>query len=306
MTEPSRQQVLDQILTLANANDLTLKDIAAAMRQPTGPKNKATLFLVSIGGIFIIAGISAFITMFWPSMNSPERVIITLGSGFAVFVMGMLAVKDERYRKASEPLLLIAAILEPTGLFVLIDEYFHSGHDARYASLFVSGVMLLQQGFCFFATRRAVLLFFTLVFGTAFFTTEFSLLDISDKWNAVIIGFALLNLAYALSRTDHHGLASFWFFVGGTSFLGGLFAVVEKTAIELLYLAATCFMVFVSTTVRSTALMIVSVVAMLSYIGYYTEEHFVHSIGWPAALILLGLIFLGTGAGAIRLKKKYL
>ncbi len=307
MTASSREEALKQIVSLAHEHRLASREIAAALAEPSSfSKNRTALFFASIGGVFIFSGIAAFINMFWQDMNSPSRVIITLGSGLALFVTGLLAANDVRYRKISAPILLVAAILQPTGLFVLLHEYFPPSNDLRYAGLFVFGVMLIQQFFCWCATKRPVLLFFALMFGSATISIIFDLLGISNKWNAVIVGISLLNLAYGLAKTNYRPMAGFWFFQGSILLLGGLFAVLQKSTLEPVYLGVTCFTIYISTVMRSTTLMVVSVIAMLFYIAYYTEEHFVHSIGWPAALILLGFVFIGTGVVAVRLKKKYI
>jgi len=309
MTSPVRQEALEQIVELARRYSIAPSEITAALQpSATPPRNKAPLFFSALGGIFIISGIGAFISMFWSQMNSASRVIITLGSGVALFVMGVLAAKaeDERYRRAATPLLLIAGLLQPTGLFVLIDEYFHHGSDARYACLLVFGVMLVQQAATFVGTRRTVVLFFAIAFGASFFATIFSILHVPNEWSAIIIGLSLLSIAYSLSESGYRSLSAAGFFIGGGIFLGGIFDVLRHSPLELLYLGLTCVTVYLSTLVRSTALMIVAVIAMMAYIGYFTEEHFAHSIGWPAALIFLGLIFIGIGAGAVRLRKRYI
>jgi hypothetical protein len=309
MTSPAKPEVLSQIVDLARRHDITPGEIAAAMKgSRMAERNKAPLFFAAVGGIFIISGIGAFIGMFWGQMNSASRVIITLGSGIALFAMGVMAVKaqNERYRRATTPLLLIAGFLQPTGLFVLIDEYFHHGSDVRYAYLVVFGIMLVQQLGVFIATRRAVTLFFAIAFGGSFFATGFNLLRVPNEWSAIIIGLSLLCIAYSLSGSGYRSLSAAAFFIGGGLFLGGTFDVLRHSPVELIYLGVTCFMVYVSTVARSTALMIVAVIAMMSYVGYFTEEHFAHSIGWPAALIFLGLTFIGIGIGAVKLKRRYI
>ncbi|MDP9128276.1 MAG: DUF2157 domain-containing protein [Pseudomonadota bacterium] len=310
MMDGGRQDALAQIVALARTHALETGEIVAALRQSSGaaPKNKVAVFFAAVGGIFVFSGILAFIGMFWDEMNSASRVVITLGSGFALFLMAIIATsaQEPRYRRAGTPLFLMAGWLQPVGLFVLIHEYFHGGKDPRYACLLVFTVMLVQQLACFAALRRDVLLFFSLLFGGSFFATVFSLLGVPNNWSAVIIGVSLLNISYALSQRQWRNLPGIGFFLGGSYCLGGAFDILQHSAFELLYLGMACFMVYLSTLVRSTMLMIVSVIAMLAYIGYFTEEHFVHSIGWPAALIGLGFIFIGTGIGAVKLRRRYI
>jgi hypothetical protein len=45
--------------------------------------------------------------------------------------------------------------------------------------------------------------------------------------------------------------------------------------------------------------------ATLGYTGWYTEEHFANSIGWPLALIVFGMLMIGLSALAFRIDRKY-
>jgi hypothetical protein len=42
---------------------------------------------------------------------------------------------------------------------------------------------------------------------------------------------------------------------------------------------------------------------MIVYIGYFTQKHFVDSVGWPIALIIFGLVMFGISGVAIRIGK---
>ena len=54
----------------------------------------------------------------------------------------------------------------------------------------------------------------------------------------------------------------------------------------------------------SRTLLVVSTVAILGYIGYFTRQHFVDSFGWPFALILLGLTLVALSALAVRIDRR--
>jgi hypothetical protein len=43
---------------------------------------------------------------------------------------------------------------------------------------------------------------------------------------------------------------------------------------------------------------------MLSFIGYYTAQHFVDSLGWPVTLVLMGVAFIGVSTLAIKVKRQ--
>ena len=40
-----------------------------------------------LGGTFVFAGIGVFIALQWDDMNSAARIVVTLGSGLAAFIL---------------------------------------------------------------------------------------------------------------------------------------------------------------------------------------------------------------------------
>jgi hypothetical protein len=52
--------------------------------------------------------------------------------------------------------------------------------------------------------------------------------------------------------------------------------------------------------------LIVGTLSMLSYIGYYTAEHFANTVGWPIALVIVGIALIGVSSLAVRLNNKYI
>ena len=66
------------------------------------------------------------------------------------------------------PLFIVAALLEPTGLFVFLNEYFHYSDQWQLGCMFVFGIMFIQFILTFFALKRLELLFFLLVYGASF------------------------------------------------------------------------------------------------------------------------------------------
>jgi len=81
---------------------------------------------------------------------------------------------------------------------------------------------------------------------------------------------------------------------------------VKNSLLEPVYLGATALMIFLSTYVRSRTLLLVGTLAMLIYIGYYTAEHFANTVGWPIALVIIGIALIGLSAFAIRLNNQYI
>ena len=64
-------------------------------------------------------------------------------------------------------------------------------------------------------------------------------------------------------------------------------------------------MLYTCVLLQSRALLLTTVIAMLGYIGYFTAQHFVDSLGWPISLVLMGVAFMGVSALAMRVKRQY-
>ena len=305
----TKEQALKQIADLARAHDLTTAEVLAELpsSEEASDSQSSTLtrLLGYLGGIFVLAGLGVFIEMQWEEMNSIARITVTLGSGIAAFVMALVALADERFEKAATPLFLLAALMQPTGILVALDE-FSTGGDERHAFLLTSGALLIQQTLIFLKTRRTVLLFMTLFFAVWLWGTAMDLLDMDEDLIFVTLGLAALMVTYSIDRTRHAAITPFWYFVSSTAMLSGLFSLLQHSVVEILFLGAACGVVFLSTWVKSRTLLFVGTVAILAYVGYYTAEHFSDVVGWPIALMLFGLLLLGLSAAAFRINRKYI
>ena len=307
--QSSKEEALKQIVDLARAHGLTAAEVLAelpASGDASDSKSSVlTRLLGYLGGVFVLAGLGVFIEMQWEEMNSIARITVTLGSGIAAFVMAFVAVGDERFEEAATPLFLLAALMQPTGILVAIDE-FSTGGDERHAFLLTASVLLVQQGLAFLKTRRTVLLFMTLFFGLWLWGTAMDLLDMDEDLIFVTLGLAALMVTYAIDRTPHAAITPFWYFVSSTAMLSELFSLLQHSVVEILFLGAACGVVFLSTWVKSRTLLFVGTVAILAYVGYYTAEHFSDVVGWPIALMLFGLLLRGLSAAAVRINRKYI
>jgi len=310
----SKAQALQHIVDTARAHDIGIEEISAALAESPvrkspdtdGGKNSIlTRVLAYLGGTFVFAGLGVFIAMNWESMNFAARVVITLGSGVATFIMALIALNDERYEKAATPLFLIAALLQPAGLLVIFEE-FYSGNKWDAVGLAVSGAMAVQQILTLVKTGRTTLLFTGIVFVVAFMLILFDMLDIDYDFTALVLGGSMLSLSVGLDQTKHKVITPFWYFIGSMWFLYAVFSLLEGSMIEILFLAVVSALVYLSTVVRSRTLLFVCTVTMLAYIGYYSAEHFVQSIGWPIALVLFGLLLIGLSAMAFKINKRYI
>lgn len=304
-----RIRALQDIAAIARQHGLSAVEIAAVLDDPPAVREgrgRSTLVHVLgfLGGIFVFAGVGVFIALQWSDMNSAARVVVTLGSGIAAFLLAMLAGRDARYDKAQTPLLLIAAALEPTGMLVAFNE-FGSGGDWRVASLITTGTMAVQFGATFASMRRSTPLFMTVFFATLFFGTALDLVDADNTVIAIVLGASLLLAAVGADRSAHRAITPAWYLFGAALFLYGFFDAVEDSPLEILFLGGAAGFVYLSITLHSRMLLFVATLAILAYTARFTQQHFADSIGWPLALIAFGFFMIGLSALAFRIDRDY-
>ncbi len=306
----SKNDALIEIADITKRYELTIKEISDFLKNTdtnTKQNNSSimTRLLGYMGGIFILAGLGTFISMFWGDMGSAARVTITLGSGFMAYIMALVTLSDGKYSKASTPLFSIAAFLQPTGIFVTLTEYSNGG-DPLHGVLFMAGTMLVQQSLTFIATKHTVLAFTSIGFACIFMGTGFELLGLSDTLTTLIISVSLLLICSALNKMRHKPITGFWYFFGSIGLLWAIFDIVEGSMLEILYLGLCAGLIFYSTHIRSRVVLFTSTFSMLLYIGYFTAQHFANSIGWPISLVLLGAVFIGLSNMALKISQKYI
>jgi hypothetical protein len=306
----ARTRALQEIVATAKAYDLSATEITKALAEtPVEGATRHSGVLVRVlgylGGTFVFAGVGVFIALNWDSMNSAARVIITLGSGVAAFVLAVLSSREPRFDKATTPLFLMAAALEPTGMLVAFAE-FGSGGDSRMAVLVTCATVAAQFGATFISVRRATVLFFTIFFGVACWWTAFDLLDVDGDATALVLGSSMVLVAIGVDRTMHSVITPPWYLVGSAAFLGGLFDLVEGSILEIAFLFAAAGFVYLSVAVHSRTLLFVATAALLAYTGWFTGQHFADSVGWPVALVIFGIAMIGLSAFAYRIDQRYL
>lgn len=303
----SREQALQHIARIAARHGFGTDEIAAAMKNidvadPAG-KTSGVLSRVLgyIGAVLILAGIALFIGLRWELFEPATRVLVTLGSGFAVYLFALACERDERFEKVATPLMLVAALLQPTGILVMLDEYAR-GSNPEHGLLFACVVMFLQQFLTFLGTRRTVLLLTSLLFGAAGFAIACDLLGVDETVVAIALGIGLSAIAWTVNRGVHRAVAPLAYFAGSTWFLAGLFDLVEGTALEIAFFGFAAGVMYLATVLRSRTLLFVSVVALISFTAYYFRDSLANAFG----LIVMGLLLIGLSGFAMSLNRKYI
>jgi hypothetical protein len=204
---------LEQILRLMDAHNLSGADVKKAAAehkktQKSGGKefSKGEMIMrlfAYMGGALIFAGLSVFIETIWEDIGSLSRVIITLGTGFVAYICGIVFALDKRFEKAATPAFILAFIMQPMGLFVLLDEYF-PGDNPALGGMVVFAPLAIQQLLTFMRFRFSSLLLYSLLYilGFAFSFVEY--FDIDRGFASLALGtFLLLELrSICRSRTN--------------------------------------------------------------------------------------------------------
>lgn len=127
----------------------------------------------------------------------------------------------------------------------------------------------------------------------------------STNWASLITGVCVMFAAYGLQKAERYPrLITIGYFIGSIMAYVGLFDLVHNTSVELLYLAVAASLLYACVVLQSRALLLTTVIAMLAFIGYFSEKHFANSLGWPVTLVLMGIAFLGIGSIAIKVKQQ--
>ncbi len=306
-TMNSREEALQQIADIAARHQFSADEIIATLAIESKPdqaeRSSGILakILAYLGGVLVLTGITIFIGMQWDMFGSATRVLVTLGVGFAVFVFALTTMSDPRFSKVTTPMLLIAALLQPTGIVVMLNEYSRGG-EPEHGLLFMCVVMLVQQFLIFLSRQRTELLFTSLFFGAAGFGTLCDILHTDFEIVALALGVALTSLSYVIGKTIHESITPFWYLAGSVFFLYGAFDVLEGSVLEILYFGLAAGFMYLGTVVRSRTLLFTSVIALMSFTGYFFRDSLANAFG----LVLMGFLLIGLSAFAMSLNRKYI
>jgi hypothetical protein len=231
-TVTDKTDALKHISQLMRTYEITLAEVEIELKTPaassatTSGRSKSdiakTLFTY-LGAIFILAGVSTYVGMFWDSMGSAMRVFVTLGIGYILLIVLVSALHENKFPRLILPLSLICVFVMTGGWFVLIHEVFPQGDNWRAAMLFVFGMMTLHQTVLFGRYMRTVLAFTALFFVYGFMHAGLDILGIPVTYIAIVLGASLFLVGVALEKTAHRVLSEPALFIGIFWLNGGLF-----------------------------------------------------------------------------------
>lgn len=305
----NKNEALNQIIKLMKTEDISLDELAHALpsEYPKNVKNITVIKVMALlGGLLIFSGIAVYTHMHWDDIAIPLRVLLTLGVGFISYLAAIAVLRNQNLFNLSTPLFIISALLQPTGLFVFLHEYFKHYVTNELTDTIIFVILFLQFLFTYIAYKQQVLLFFTFIFSIFMFGSFFDWLDINQSLSVMIIGFGLLAATFYTEKTNLNRTAPFWYFIGSVMFTGGLSYYVYDTAYHITIIMISCLVLYLSILTQSRVLLTISLISVFSYIAYYTNKYFLDSVGWPLTLIALGIVLFGLSVIAFKINKKYI
>jgi len=231
-TVTDKPGALKNISQLMKTYDITLTEVETALNTPASTRSASTgrsksevakTLFTYLGAIFILAGISTYIGMFWNGMGSAMRVFVTLGVGYILLIVLVSALHEKKFPRLVLPLTIASVFMMTGGWFVLIHEVFPHGDNWRAATLFVFGMMTLHQGVLFSKYRLTVLAFTALFFVYGFMHVGLDMLGIPITYIAIVLGASVFLVGVALGKTSQRVLTEPALLIGICWLNGGFF-----------------------------------------------------------------------------------
>lgn len=270
--------------------------LVAALHEQRYPKLVLPLTLASV--FMMTAGWFVFLDELYPG-NLNWRTETLFVCGIIALHQGALFGKYRRTVLAFTALFFAYSFMH-VGLDLL-------GFEIAYIAI-VLGASVFLVGTALEKTTHRVLAEPALLIGVCWLNS--GLFDriamiTSGNWASLIIGVSVMLTAYGLHKSERYPrLIALGYFVGSIMAYTGLFDLVQNTSVELIYLAVTASVLYACVVLESRALLLTTIIAMLSFIGYYSAEYFADSLGWPITLVLMGVAFLGVGTIALKVKRR--
>jgi hypothetical protein len=302
MESEAKKQALEQIKLLINENKIAIHEVNAIfLNEKNDNQSVISRVFAYIGAALIMAGIGYVTATFWGQMGGFSRILITLGTGIACFIIAFKSAQDERYNTWHKALFSIAVGLQPFGLGVAIKEIFGQINDAHLPVIFICVVMAVQQFLAYRALKYNNLLLFSLFFAFFGITDVMDWLDIPAKYIGLSMGASMIMISVGLR--NRLGIEAWGYFFGSLFVLASWFELVRDGFLEVSFLGLCAGMIYLSTLKHQNAMLYVSSFSLMLYIGYFSRN-FLDSFGWPIFLIIMGVCFFAISRMVMKLRSR--
>ena len=323
----NKEELLQKIRSLATENLITKEELTKAYDKALGKKTDLAItkklgiteILCYIGGAIVFLGIAVLIWQNWSTLSVATKIIATLGSGIAAYIVGVFFGHYEKFDPVGQAFYLISALVIPIGLYVVFD---NAGFDAgsHGTQSLISGILFGTYLLSFVVFRKNIFTIFSIIFGTWLFFAFTGFLIGSKphfdelkffEYRALLTGLVYMLLGYSFSKNEKHPFTEPLYVFGILGFLGAALALGgwgsnQNVFWELIYPGLVLGVIFLSVYLKSKAFLTFGSIFLMVYILKITAEYFTDSLGWPLALVLAGLALIAIGYFSFYLNRKYI
>jgi len=317
-----KQQLLSLIKEKAQEGTITLSEVKEQFKKnethlddtnADSSTSKLSYVLYGIGALIALVGVLVLIVTYWEDIGFVGRIGVTLGIAFTTYISA-LCMKEE-HSVLSSVLLIVSAILAPIGIIVVLRNFNieFNVQTQMWSSLALAIIFCTAYSY----TKRNIAILLSLLFtGWTYYTLIDTLFPVTGDiaaWTTCIVGIAYVSCAYLLKEknidTDINifntqSIKNILYILGTSMTLGSLLTL--GGIFDLIIILPLFCAFYLSLFIKSKIMLGLSALFLVIYIFKMTGIYFANSIGWPFALIIIGLLIIGIGYYSIYLSKKYI
>ncbi len=317
-----KKALLDGISKLAGEGRISRLEILSAFddgkAETKSMRVSISQLLYFLGGLIVVIGIGVLINQNWDGLNDFTRILSSLGSGIAAYFVGIILNRRKQFANLANSFFLISAIVIPIGLHVVFHiAGFNVGSDnlqilisaLSTAVFFASWFLYKKQMFLFFVIAYFTWLFFAVT--NLYFDGVVS--DHYEYYRFLAVGVSYCFLARSLSQRKGDFLSGVLYGFGSLFYLSAALLLTGDSYGNDLSVFWTVLMpfialgtIFLSVSLRTTSFLVMGTIFLILWIFKTTADFFADALGWPLALVIIGLLLMALGFVVIRVHKKYL
>lgn len=266
-----------------------------------------------VGAIIVLFGVGVYVAQFWNDLGTIGRVFVSLGGAWAAYAAGTWLMRHDLDSHAGIAFHVIGWVMMPFGLFVFLDEVVGMVADS-VMSLTICSVMLVLYGVSMRFQRHYLHVFFAMTAAVALvYTGLFHMVPNVDyevvSFLTLIIGAITIVSGYKFKNGEFGILSDPLYSLGVLASLGAVGSLFSSYTFgvpaELLF-PVMCTGVFylMHDYLYSRRGFTITVIGVMIYIVYMTSRYFADTVGWPIALIIIGISLIAVGYRAIQYTKE--
>ena len=308
---------LDLILRLNNLSKTSIGNVA-----PKKSLDFGKIFSL-IGGLIVFLGLSSLVGLYWKDMNSLVRVASTLGTGLLIFSLASYLMIATKQKFTGLALHLVAPILIAFGSTILAFEVILGSGVSYSTTLLANSIIYILIFGLYFAADRFI--------PSKLFSFVASIAGTVTYWSTILYLIQILNISPILLYENRIFALFGWLycfvmavilyfnnrnepkkvfndivtFATSGYFLGNTFWFLSDNLVfEAIFALVLFYSIYISIKINKLAILIVSILGIIIYLTYLSSRYFSNTLGWPIAVIIIGLGFVGSGYLFMNLKEK--